>query len=70
VERYVVWARLKPGKAAAAAEALAAGPPFDPAEAGLSRHSAHLTDDGVYLGFEGDAAHAKALRLTRQHVTE
>jgi hypothetical protein len=70
MERYVIAARLKPGTAAAAEQTLAAGPPFDPAEIGFSRHSAHLTDDSVYLLFEGDAAYAKALQLARQHPAE
>jgi hypothetical protein len=68
VERYVIAALLKPGGAVAAERALLAGPPFDPAEAGLSAHAAYLSDDSVYLVFEGEAAHAKALQLSRQHL--
>jgi hypothetical protein len=68
VERYVIEAGLKPGTAAAAEELLSAGPPFDPGEADLSGHSAYLTSDRVYLVFEGDAAHAKALRLANEHM--
>jgi hypothetical protein len=68
VERYVIAARLRPGEAAVAERALLAGPPFDPAEAGLSAHAAYLSDDSVYLVFEGEAAHAKALQLSRQHL--
>jgi len=52
----------------AAERALLAGPPFDPAEAGLSAHAAYLSDDSVYLVFEGEAARAKALQLSRQHL--
>jgi hypothetical protein len=70
VERYVIAARLKPGGAAAAERTLLAGPPFDPAEAGLSAHAAYLTNDNVYLVFEGEAAHAKALQLAREHVVD
>lgn len=70
VERYLISARLKPGRAAAAERTLLAGPPFDPAEAGLSAHAAYLTDDSVYLVFEGQAAHVKAMRLAREHVVE
>lgn len=69
-ERYVISARLKPGGAAAAERTLRAGPPFDPAEAGLSGHAAYLTDDSVYLVFEGEAAHLKAMRAAREHVVE
>jgi hypothetical protein len=49
---------------------LRSGPPFDPAEAGLSGHAAYLTDDSVYLVFEGEAAHVKAMRVAREHVVE
>jgi|SRR6266511_2679928 hypothetical protein len=70
VERYLISARLKPGRAAAAERTLLSGPPFDPAEAGLSAHAAYLTDDSVYLVFEGEAAHVKAMRLAREHLVE
>jgi len=70
MERYVVTTRLKPGAAHAAEELLSQGPPFDPAEAGLSAHAAYLTDDRVFLMFEGEAAHATALSLAKQHVIE
>jgi hypothetical protein len=69
-ERYVISARLKPGRAAAAEDTLRSGPPFDPAGAGLSEHAAYLTDETVYLVFEGEAAHAKAMRLAREHLAE
>jgi hypothetical protein len=49
LERYVLAARLKPEEASAPERTLLAGPPFDPAEAGLSAHAAYLTDDSVYL---------------------
>lgn len=67
VERYVIAARLKPGGATVAEQTLLAGPPFDPAEAGLSAHAAYLSNDSVYLVFEGEAAHVKALHLAREH---
>jgi hypothetical protein len=70
VERYVLAAPLKPGRATDAERTLLAGPPFDPAEAGLSGHAAYLTDDSVYLVFEGKVARVKALRLAREHVAE
>jgi hypothetical protein len=69
-ERYVIAARLKPGGAAAAERTLLGGPPFDPAEAGLSGHAAYLSDDSVYLVFEGEAAHVKALQLAREHLVD
>jgi hypothetical protein len=70
MERYVVTTRLKPGAAAAAEELLLAGPPFDPGTAGLSAHAAYLSDDRVFLVFEGDAARAKALGLAKQYMVE
>ncbi len=62
--------RLRPGATRAAEELLSQGPPFDPADAGLSAHAAYLTDDRVFLVFEGEAAHAKALDLAKRHVVE
>lgn len=70
VERYVVTTRLKPGAASGAEELLQQGPPFDPAAAGLTAHEAYLTDDRIYLVFEGEAAHARALALAKQHIVE
>ena len=70
MERYVVATRLKPGAASAAEELLSAGPPFDPGEAGLSAHAAYISNDYVFLVFEGEAAHATALQLAKEHVIE
>jgi hypothetical protein len=70
VERYVVVARLKAGQAGAAERELAAGPPFEPAAAGLARHEAYLTEENVYLLFEGETARSTALRLAREHLVE
>jgi hypothetical protein len=70
MEQYVIAARLKPGQAAEAERKLASGPPFDPAEVGLSAHAAFLTDRDVYLVFEGEAAHSTALQLARAHLVE
>jgi hypothetical protein len=70
IERYVLSARLRPGRAAEAEQELSAGPPFDPAEAGLSSHAAYATDTHVYLVFEGEAAQSKAMQLSRDHFVE
>jgi hypothetical protein len=70
VERYVIAAQLKAGAAREAEELLSRGPPFDPGEAGLSAHSAYLGDDAVFLVFEGDAAHTKALKLANKYVVD
>jgi hypothetical protein len=55
---------------AAAERLLETGPPFDPGEAGLAGHAAYLDDEHVYLVFEGDGAHSKALGLAREHMVE
>jgi hypothetical protein len=70
MEQYILEARLEPGKGAVAERMLASGPPFDPAEAGLSSHAAYLTDSAVYLVFEGSGAHQSALQLARQHFVD
>jgi hypothetical protein len=70
MDRYVVTTRLKPGAAPAAEELLSAGPPFDPAETDLSAHAAYLTNDSVFLVFEGKDAHATALQLAKKYALE
>ena len=70
MERYVVATRLKRGAAPAAEELLSAGPPFDPGEARLSAHAAYISNDYVFLVFEGETAHATALQLAKEHVIE
>lgn len=70
MEHYVVAAPLKKRKAAQAERQLQHGPPFDPATEGLSEHAAYLTDQHVYLVFDGAAAHTKALQLARTHLAE
>ena len=69
-DRYIVTTRLKPGTIPAAEELLSAGPPFDPADAGLSAHAAYLGDGRVFLVFEGEAAREKALELAKLYVAE
>jgi metal-dependent amidase/aminoacylase/carboxypeptidase family protein len=70
VEDYVVAVRLKPGMAAEAERELAAGPPFDPATVGLASHAAYVSDDKIYLRFQGQAAHSTAVQLARKHLVE
>jgi hypothetical protein len=53
VERLVVTARLREGAAAQAERVLAAGPPFDPAEEGMTRHAVYLTPAEMVFVFEG-----------------
>ena len=70
MEHYVLAARVKQGQAAEAERELLAGPPFDPAEAGLVAHAAYLDEDDVYLVFDGNAARDAALQLARTHLVE
>jgi hypothetical protein len=53
VQRVAVIARLKPDRAAEAAELIAKGPPFDPRAAGFERHIVFLAPDEVVFVFEG-----------------
>jgi hypothetical protein len=54
VERLVVTLKLRDGMQARAADLIAAGPPFEPADLGLKRHSVYLGDDLVIFVFEGE----------------
>jgi hypothetical protein len=53
VQRLAVIARLKPDTSAQAAALLAGGPPFDPAAAGLERHTVYLSHAEAVFVFEG-----------------
>jgi nucleotide-binding universal stress UspA family protein len=55
MEGIAVTAKLKPGAAGAAKRLLSAGPPFDPAKAGLERHAVYFGNDLVVFVFEGPA---------------
>ena len=54
MDRLALIARLKPGTEERAARLLETGPPFDPADTGLSRHSVYLSAGEVVFVFEGD----------------
>jgi hypothetical protein len=53
IRKVAIVARLKPGAEEAAADLLAAGPPFDPGIRGLTAHSAFLSAGEVVFVFEG-----------------
>jgi hypothetical protein len=53
MEQLAIVARLKSGMESRAAELIAKGPPFDPAETGLTRHSVYLSAGEVVFVFEG-----------------
>ena len=52
MNRLVIVARLKDGKHEEAEALLRNGPPFDPEDLGLHRHSAYLTQNEVVFFFE------------------
>jgi hypothetical protein len=52
MNRLTIVARLQPGKHNEAEALLRAGPPFDPEELGLHRHSVSLTASEVVFVFE------------------
>lgn len=54
MEGLALIARLKPGTEEAAAQLVEAGPPFDPGERGLARHTVYLSAGEVVFVFEGD----------------
>jgi hypothetical protein len=53
MEKLAIVARLKSGTESRAAELIAKGPPFDPAESGLTRHAVYLSAGEVVFVFEG-----------------
>jgi hypothetical protein len=53
MEQIAIVARLKSGAEPRAAELIAQGPPFDPAESGFVRHTVYLSADEVVFIFEG-----------------
>ena len=58
LERVVVVAPLRDGAREVARMLLEAGPPFDPAAAGLTAHRVLLTEHEVIFVFEGEDAAA------------
>ncbi len=53
MERIAITARLAPGAEEGAKQLIEAGPPFDPAIAGLAKHSVFVGNDMVVFVFEG-----------------
>jgi hypothetical protein len=54
MDRIALIARLKPGTEEQASARVSAGPPFDPGERGLARHTAYLSAGEVVFVFEGE----------------
>jgi hypothetical protein len=66
MQRIAVIVRLKPGAAERAEHLIAEGPPFDPTQLGVQRHTVFLTDEEAVFVFEGGdirPALSKASRL-------
>jgi nucleotide-binding universal stress UspA family protein len=68
VERVAITARLKEGSEARARELVAAGPPFDPAQAGLTQHGVYVGQDIVVFVFEGDNVGSRLSRLLNDRL--
>lgn len=54
MDRFALIARLKPGTEEQAAALVTAGPPFDPGDRGLARHTVYLSASEVVFVFEGE----------------
>jgi hypothetical protein len=64
-QRALVVLPLKPGTRERAAELVSTGPPFDPADAGLARHSVFLVDDAAVFLFEAADGSLEQLLVER-----
>jgi len=53
MEQLAIVARLRPGAEPQAIKLVEGGPPFDPAEVGLTRHAVYVSADEVVFVFEG-----------------
>ena len=53
MKRVAIVARLKSGAHEEASKLIAGGPPFEPGEIGLARHSVYLSARDVVFAFEG-----------------
>lgn|SRR5512133_3904892 len=68
VERLVVTLKLREGTHERAAELVAEGPPFDPADLGLARHAVYLGDDLVIFTFEGEGVEQRVRSVSNDPV--
>jgi hypothetical protein len=66
--RATVIVPLKAGALAGVRELVANGPPFDPAEAGLTRHQLLLTEQEAIFVFEAQTEEALAALLARLEI--
>ena len=68
-ERVAIVARLRRGSRDRAKEIIAAGAPYELAEAGLRRHSIFLAGRTVVFVFEGPSVHELVRRLIDDPAT-
>jgi hypothetical protein len=68
MQRVAVTARLRPGCEERARALIDAGPPFDPARVGLSRHSVFLGSDLVIFVFEAERLGSRLSALINDPV--
>jgi len=68
MERVAITARLKEGSEARARELVAAGPPFDPGQAGLTQHVVYVGRDIVVFVFEGEGVAQRLSRLLNDRL--
>ena len=64
MQRIAVVATLRPGTSEQAARLIELGPPFDPLDNGLERHTVFLAADTVVFVFEGADPHSVLAALT------
>src|SRR5262245_39449762 len=62
-QRLAIVATLRSGARDRAQEILAAGPPYELADAGFRRHSIYLAGETVVFVFEGDGVEAAVSKL-------
>ncbi len=68
MERLVVTLKLQDGMQERATDLIAAGPPFDPQDLGLARHSVYVGDDLVIFVFEGENVEGRVSALVNDPV--
>jgi hypothetical protein len=68
MERLVVTLKLQEGMQERAADLIATGPPFDPQDLELERHSVYVGDDLVIFVFEGTNVEGRVGELVNDPV--
>jgi hypothetical protein len=68
MDRLVVTLKIRKGTEERAAELIAEGPPFDPADIGLARHAVYLGGDLVIFTFEGEDVEQRVRSLINDPV--